>query len=224
MEEETPSKVCDQSLCSDGASPYATTSVSEDSSCELSPDVSTAGPSADAELSELPIGVGGDKQSSPIARLMERTGYSIVQQNGQRRYGPPPDWEEQAPTRGCEVFVGKIPRDCFEDELVPVFEKAGKIYELRLMMDYNGQNRGYAFVVYGSPAEAKECVRRLNNYEIRKGRTLGVCMSVDNCRLFVGGIPKKVRDFLFTCGEEKGAWYNAHSNTYSPYNSTAEAC
>jgi len=30
----------------------------------------------------------------------------------------------------------------------------------------------------------------LNNYEIRKGRTLGVCSSVDNCRLFVGGIPK----------------------------------
>ena len=34
--------------------------------------------------------------------------------------------------------------------------------------------------------------RVLNNFEIRKGRTLGICMSVDNCRLFVGGIPKKV--------------------------------
>ena len=25
-----------------------------------------------------------------------------------------------------------------------------------------------------------------------QGRTLGVCMSVDNCRLFVGGIPKRI--------------------------------
>ena len=30
----------------------------------------------------------------------------------------------------------------------------------------------------------------VNNYEIRKGRLLGACQSVDNCRLFVGGIPK----------------------------------
>lgn len=108
------------------------------------------------------------QQSSPLARLMERTGYSIVQQNGQRRYGPPPNWEGNPPPRGCEVFVGKIPRDCFEDELVPVFERTGKIYEMRLMMDYNGQNRGYAFVVYTVSCEAKECVKLLNNYEIRK--------------------------------------------------------
>lgn len=152
------------------------------------------------------------QQSSPLARLMERTGYSIVQQNGQRRYGPPPSWDGPPPPRGCEVFVGKIPRDCFEDELVPVFERTGDLYEMRLMMDYNGQNRGYAFVVYTATADAKECVKLLNNYEIRKvklpitvntplircyvilsqGRTLGVCMSVDNCRLFVGGIPKRI--------------------------------
>ena len=129
---------------------------------------------------------------SPIAKLMDRTNCGIVQQNGQRRYGPPKDWEGPPPPRGCEVFVGKIPRDCFEDELVPVFENVGKIYEMRLMMEYSGHNRGYAFVVYRSPAEAKESVKVLNNHEIRKGRTLGVCMSVDNCRLFVGGIPKKV--------------------------------
>lgn len=186
MEENSSPKLCDQSLGSDGASPF--TSTSGDSSCgELSPEKTGAN---DNDSNESPL--TADNQSSPIARLMERTGYSIVQQNGQRRYGPPPDWDGQAPSRGCEVFVGKIPRDCFEDELVPVFDKMGKIYELRLMMDYTGQNRGYAFVVYAEISSAKESVRQLNNYEIRKGRTLGVCMSVDNCRLFVGGIPKKV--------------------------------
>lgn len=132
-------------------------------------------------------------QASPIFNLLERTGYPIVQQNGQRRYGPPPSWDGTPPPRGSEVFVGKIPRDCFEDELVPVFETVGRIYEIRLMMDHFSElNRGYAFVVFSTSNEAKECVKQLNNYEIRQGRTLGICMSVDNCRLFIGGIPKKV--------------------------------
>lgn len=60
----------------------------------------------------------------------------------------PADWEGPPPPRGCEVFVGKIPRDMYEDELVPLFDKAGKIYEFRLMMEFSGANRGYAFVTY----------------------------------------------------------------------------
>lgn len=58
------------------------------------------------------------------------------------------DWEGPPPPRGCEVFVGKIPRDMYEDELVPLFERAGKLYEFRLMMEFTGENRGYAFVMY----------------------------------------------------------------------------
>lgn len=61
---------------------------------------------------------------------------------------PAAGWEGPAPPRGCEVFVGKIPRDMYEDELVPLFERAGRIYEFRLMMEFSGENRGYAFVMY----------------------------------------------------------------------------
>ncbi|EDO46547.1 predicted protein [Nematostella vectensis] len=138
-------------------------------------------------------GVTGTPKEAALRALMERTKFPIRQCNGQRRYGPPPGWDRPIPPRGCEVFVGKIPRDLYEDELVPVFETAGPIYEVRLMMDFNGQNRGYAFVVYTSKDDAKRCVKTLNNYEIRKGKCIGVCSSVDNCRLFVGGIPKKVK-------------------------------
>ncbi|XP_069134053.1 probable RNA-binding protein 46 isoform X3 [Argopecten irradians] len=140
-------------------------------------------------------GVVGAPNEANLLKLMEKTGYPMMQENGQRKYGPPPKWEGPSPSRGCEVFVGKIPRDCYEDELVPVFEKIGKIYELRLMMDFSGSNRGYAFVMYTNRNDAQKCVREMNNFEIRKGRLLGVCISVDNCRLFVGGIPKtKGRD------------------------------
>lgn len=144
-------------------------------------------------------GVVGAPNEANLLKLMEKTGYPMMQENGQRKYGPPPGWEGHAPSRGCEVFVGKIPRDCYEDELVPVFEKIGHIYELRLMMDFSGSNRGYAFVMYTNRSDAQKCVRDMNNFEIRKGRLLGVCISVDNCRLFVGGIPKtKGREEILT--------------------------
>nr|CAH8849644.1 unnamed protein product [Trichobilharzia regenti] len=134
-----------------------------------------------------------------IVNLLERTKYTYVQENGQRRYGPPPNWKNEAPPRGCEVFIGKIPRDCFEDELIPVFEKIGPIYMFRLMMEFNGTNRGFGFCVYTNREDTKRAVQELNNYEIRKGKTIGVCLSVDNCRLFVGGIPKnKTREEILS--------------------------
>ncbi|CAH1268186.1 A1CF [Branchiostoma lanceolatum] len=135
--------------------------------------------------------IEGAPKETALRALIQRTGYTLLQENGQRIYGrPPPGWDGPAPLRGCEVFVGKLPRDLYEDELVPVFEKIGRIFELRLMMDFSGSNRGYAFVMFTNKEDAKNAVRQLNNYEIRKGRFIGVIQSVDNCRLFVGGIPK----------------------------------
>lgn len=59
-----------------------------------------------------------------------------------------------------QVFVGKIPRDLYEDELVPLFEKAGPIWDLRLMMDpLSGQNRGYAFITFCGKEAAQEAVK-----------------------------------------------------------------
>ncbi|KAM8970488.1 RNA-binding protein 47 isoform 3-T6 [Sarcophilus harrisii] len=159
--------------------------TAEDSTAAMSND------STNMSAAKVPEGIAGAPNEAALLALMERTGYSMIQENGQRKYGgPPPGWEGLHPPRGCEVFVGKIPRDVYEDELVPVFESVGRIYEMRLMMDFDGKNRGYAFVMYTHKHEAKRAVRELNNYEIRPGRLLGVCCSVDNCRLFIGGIPK----------------------------------
>merc|ERR1719347_2011850 len=116
---------------------------------------------------------------------------------GQRKYGgPPPGWEGASPGNGCEVFCGKIPKDIYEDELIPHFEKCGKIWDLRLMMDpMTGLNRGYAFITFTSRDEAMEAVKQLNDFELRKGKKLKVNVSVPNTRLFVGNIPKsKTRD------------------------------
>ncbi|CAG4936738.1 unnamed protein product [Colias eurytheme] len=143
-----------------------------------------------------------DRNQNEISRrllgVMQKTGYPIVQHNGQRRFGPPPDWTGPPPPKGCEVFIGKLPRDIFEDELIPIFSSVGKIYELRLMMDFSGSNRGYAFVTYTTKADATAAVHELNNYEIRPRKHIGVVKSVDNCRLFIGNLPKnKTKEEVF---------------------------
>ncbi|KAM9466138.1 synaptotagmin binding, cytoplasmic RNA interacting protein, like isoform 2-T2 [Clarias gariepinus] len=129
-----------------------------------------------------------------IKALLERTGYTLDVTTGQRKYGgPPPESTHSGaqPTVGTEIFVGKIPRDLFEDELVPLFEKAGPIWDLRLMMDpLSGLNRGYAFVTFCTKEAAQDAVKLCNNSEIRPGKHIGVCISVANNRLFVGSIPK----------------------------------
>lgn len=63
-----------------------------------------------------------------------------------------------------QVFVGKIPRDLYEDELVPLFESAGAIWDLRLMMDpLSGQNRGYAFITYCNKDDAQKAVKLVSS-------------------------------------------------------------
>ncbi|XP_075874103.1 heterogeneous nuclear ribonucleoprotein Q isoform X2 [Nelusetta ayraudi] len=129
-----------------------------------------------------------------IKALLERTGYTLDVTTGQRKYGGPPPESVHSGTQppiGTEIFVGKIPRDLFEDELVPLFEKAGPIWDLRLMMDpFSGLNRGYAFVTFCTKEAAQQAVKLCNNSEIRPGKPIGVCISVANNRLFVGSIPK----------------------------------
>ncbi|VDI37998.1 heterogeneous nuclear ribonucleoprotein R [Mytilus galloprovincialis] len=128
-----------------------------------------------------------------LKEILDRTGYSLDVTTGQRKYGGPPPGQDESnqPGAGHEVFCGKIPKDVFEDELIPLFEKCGPIWDLRLMMDpMTGFNRGYSFITYCDRDGANEAVKQLDNYEIKSGKRLKVNISVANQRLFVGNIPK----------------------------------
>ncbi|XP_032515962.1 heterogeneous nuclear ribonucleoprotein R isoform X1 [Danaus plexippus] len=127
-----------------------------------------------------------------IRQILQRTGYTLDVTTGQRKYGgPPPGWEGGTPGAGCEVFCGKIPKDMYEDELIPLFESCGTIWDLRLMMDpMSGANRGYAFVTFTTREATQRAVQELDNHEIKPGKTLRIKISVPNLRLFVGNIPK----------------------------------
>ncbi|XP_037293812.1 probable RNA-binding protein 46 [Manduca sexta] len=128
--------------------------------------------------------------SSRLLSLTENTSYTLTQINGQRIYRKAPHaWSGPEPSRSCEVFIGRIPHDCFEDTLVPLFQQAGELFEFRLMINFSGWNRGYAFAMYTTDAEAGNAIRLFNNYMIRPSWQLGVCPSINNCRIFISRIP-----------------------------------
>ena len=139
------------------------------------------------------IGSGSPPNEAVVSQLLKRSGYNLERGPGERKYGsPPPRWEGSAPGDGCEVYVGNLPMDMYEDSLVPMFEQFGRIYEMRLKMDPStGLGRGFCFVVYSCKEEAIQCVRQLKWYEIAPEQFLKVNIQINNSRLFVGNIPKE---------------------------------
>ncbi|XP_046914698.2 RNA-binding protein 47 isoform X1 [Dermatophagoides farinae] len=135
-----------------------------------------------------------DQSKDLLISLAKNLNYRVAQENGQRIFGPPLDWNEESiiSEKGTEVFVGKIPRDCFENELIPLFEKPGRIYKMRLMIDFSGKNRGYGFVQYFNKKDAQRAIEMLNHFEIRKRWPIGVMLSRNNNRLFFGNLPNDI--------------------------------
>ena len=140
-----------------------------------------------------------EQQDKALARLCDDTGYINEFQPGVRRLLRPPVVNdgglEMAPVqqRGCELFLGRLPKDLLEDELFRLCQPHGEILEIRMMLDREGGglvNRGFAFVVYRRPEEARLAMKGLDRWEIRPGQRIGVRKSVDNCRLFMGGLPR----------------------------------
>ncbi|XP_076293320.1 uncharacterized protein LOC143215246 [Lasioglossum baleicum] len=114
---------------------------------------------------------------------------TLTQVNGQRKLGPPSKWVGPPPSPKCEIFVGSIPRNYYEPEIVKIFSSVGQIYELRLMMDFSGTNRGYCFIMYTTEEEAVRAVKELDQFEIYPGKRIGVVASVNNRRLYINQLP-----------------------------------
>lgn len=136
--------------------------------------------------------------SEKLAAYCQKTGYEIKQVNGQRIYSVSDSQKIPLPPKGTEIFIGHLPKKIYEYDIIPLLEKFGRLYNFRLMLDFFGNTRGYAFATYFNSEEASRAIQFLNGYEIRPNFHIGVYRSVDNCRLFVGNLPvEKTKEEIF---------------------------
>lgn len=54
-----------------------------------------------------------------------------------------------------------------QDVLVPLFEEYGRIYELRLMLDFNGAHRGFGYVKFCEIGSALAAAQGLDRRQVR---------------------------------------------------------
>jgi len=72
------------------------------------------------------------------------------------------------------VFVGNIPYDATEQQLIEFLSAAGEVINFRIAYDRDtGKPRGYGFCEYKDPHQAQSAIRNLNNADFN-GRILRV--------------------------------------------------
>lgn len=75
---------------------------------------------------------------------------------------------------GKVVYVGSIPYDYTEEQILDIFRSVGPVANFRLVFEKNtGKSKGFGFVEYHDSETAASAVRNLNGYQIG-GRSLRV--------------------------------------------------
>ncbi|ODQ63807.1 hypothetical protein NADFUDRAFT_71470 [Nadsonia fulvescens var. elongata DSM 6958] len=70
-------------------------------------------------------------------------------------------------TPGRVIYVGSIPYDQTEEQVLDIFRSVGPVANFRLVFDKDtGKSKGYGFVEYHDADTAASAVRNLNNYTI----------------------------------------------------------
>lgn len=91
---------------------------------------------------------------------------------GASSYSSNPHSSSSAPSR--VIFIGNIPFEVTEEQLIDIFKEVGPVQSIRLMFDREtGRSRGYAFCEYADPETAASAIRNLSGYELA-GRNLKV--------------------------------------------------
>lgn len=127
-----------------------------------------------------------------VYNVDDRLHFEVEQINGCRYFGPARHLVAVTPPTGSEVFVGKLPPDCFEEEIYYFFNSVSQVHSIRLMVKFSGHNRGYAFVLFYSEKGAENAVNLLNGVQIRKNKPVFVTKSTDHRTLVIGGLPPSV--------------------------------
>jgi RNA recognition motif-containing protein len=72
------------------------------------------------------------------------------------------------------IYLGNLPYNINEDELMEVFEEFGTVSSVKLITDkFTGKSKGFGFVEMPNNDEAKKAIEELNGTEV-KGRNITV--------------------------------------------------
>lgn len=105
------------------------------------------------------------------------------------------------PSKPTELYIKQIPRfGCTEQDILPFFARFGEIYEFRLLIDYEGHNRGFAYLIYFHEKAALACLDCMGYFIIRPGVMLDVTVSEQRSSLVAMGIPWQVEDDAIVMG------------------------
>ena len=67
-------------------------------------------------------------------------------------------------TTPFKLFVGQVPRQCEEPDLIPIFSRYGPIADVSIIRDrYNASHRGCAFVTFQSPDDAAAAMAEVHD-------------------------------------------------------------
>ncbi|CAG5993846.1 unnamed protein product [Menidia menidia] len=165
-----------------------------------------------ARAPQLAVAVLNAERVKALEAWVAATHTKLSQVNGQRKYGGPPEGSIFSPTQcgtapppgaRCEVFISQIPRDAYEDLLIPLFGSVGPLWEFRLMMNFSGQNRGFAYAKYGTAATATDAIRQLHGFVLEPGFRLNVRRSTEKRHLCIGELPVSTRREALLQHEER---------------------
>ncbi|XP_078180334.1 uncharacterized protein LOC144574278 isoform X3 [Carex rostrata] len=98
---------------------------------------------------------------------------------------------ERQKRRKTEIFIGGLDKEVGEMDIRTVFGKAGEIVEVRMFIENNTRkNKGYCFLRYKEPAQAKKAISMFSKVEIC-GKRCGAAPVEDHDSIFLGNIDKR---------------------------------
>ena len=116
----------------------------------------------------------------------------VTQTNGCRIWINP-DSNHEIPEKKIEIFINNLPKDFFEIDILPHFERFGPVYQFRLLIDYDNRNRGFAYLVYYYEKSALTCLDLMGYFVAKPGLILDVERSQQRSHLLALNVPSNLQ-------------------------------